>query len=186
MEINMINSTSKNVYDKSIRRGKLGFLVELYLRNHGKNDAKQNIVREDVNGCYISPFIKQEISFFEVSVQKEKEKYEKSIMKIQAEIEMTQAKIDEKKIWVNDVLYANEEKNIEQSIAIIKARNLELSILAQKEHEIMQIRCEQIYNILLARIAVYWSGVLKANKDIKNIPPVFIIDDYLSDWKIKE
>ena len=107
-------------------------------------------------------------------------------MKIQAEIEMTQAKIDEKKIWVNDVLYANEEKNIEQSIAIIKARNLELSILAQKEHEIMQIRCEQIYNILLARIAVYWSGVLKANKDVKNIPPVFIIDDYLSDWKIKE
>lgn len=173
----MIKSTSKNVYDKSIKRGKLGFFVELYLRNHGKNDAKQNVVREDVKGCYISPFIKKEISFFEVVVQKEKEKYEKSIMKIQTEIEMTQAKLD--------ALSVNEEKNIEQSIAIIKARKIELSILAQKEYEIMQIRCEQIYNILLARIAVYWSGVLKANKNTKNIPSIFIIDGYLSDWKIR-
>lgn len=182
--------TNKNSYHRQLKNGKLKFFTVLYLRYRGKKDAKLHIIRTNEKGQYFSPFIAQEIHLYTAAVKLEQEVFINTLIQAQIQIKLAQlqstAKETQKQHYQNsdNELSGNERlHDLEQSITAINSQEQEMSLLKKREKEILQLRCDQLYNILLAKLSVYWSGVLKANSKEQVIPPIFVIDDYLPDIK---
>lgn len=187
----MVNRTSKNSYYKQIRNGKLRLFTVLYLRHRGKKDAKLHIVRTNEKGQYISPFIVQEIHLYTAAVKLEQEIFINTLIQDQIQIELAQlqatAKEAQKQQYQNpDNTLSDKEMfhDLECSITAINSQEREMLLLKKREKEILQLRCDQLYNILLAKLSVYWSGVLKITGEGQTVPPIFTIDDYLPDIKM--
>ena len=163
----------------------------LYLRYRGKKDAKLHIIRTNEKKQYVSPFIVQEIYLYTAAVKLEQEIFLNTLIQSQIQIELAQLQATAKEIQKQQ--YQNRDStlsdneglhDLDRSITAINSREQEMSLLKKREKEILQLRCDQLYNILLAKLSVYWSGVLKANNEEQTIPPVFAIDDYLPNIKI--
>lgn len=187
----MANTTNKNSYYRQLKNGKLRFFTVLYLRYRGKKDAKLHIIRTNEKEQYISPFIVQEIYLYMAAVKLEQEIFLNTLIQAQIQIELAQlqatAKEAQKQQYQsNDITLSDNERfhDLERSITAINFQEQEMSLLKKREKEILQLRCDQLYNILLAKLSVYWSGVLKANNEEQTIPPIFTIDDYLPNIKI--
>lgn len=54
-------------------------------------------------------------------------------------------------------------------------------IIAKKEYDITYIRCTQLYELLLARLSAYWTGVLRYDSKKMIIPPYFPYENLLSE-----
>lgn len=54
-------------------------------------------------------------------------------------------------------------------------------IISKKEHDITYIRCSQLYELLLARLSAYWTGVLRYDSTEMAIPPYFPYENLLSE-----
>lgn len=182
----MANTTNKNFYYRQLKNGKLRFFTVLYLRYRGKKDAESHIIRTNEKGQYISPFIAQEIYLYTAAVKLEQEIFINTLIQSQIQIELAHlqatAKETQKQQYQNpDNTLSDNEKfhELERSITAINSQEQEVSLLKKREKEILQLRCDQLYNILLAKLSVYWSGVLKANSEEQIIPPIFAIDEYL-------
>lgn len=182
----MANTNNKNSYYRQLKNGKLKFFTVLYLRYRGKKDAELHIIRANEKGQYISPFIAQEIHLYEAAVKLEQEVFINTLIQDQIQIKLAHlqatAKETQKQQYQNtdNTLSDNERfHDLERSITAINSQEQEMSLLKRREKEILQLRCDQLYSILLAKLSVYWSGVLKANSEEQTIPPVFVIDDYL-------
>lgn len=176
-----MKKTSKNAYFKQLKNGRLKFLTKLYLHHCGKRDARKKAVREDENGFYVSPFIYQEIHLYNLAHQLEEERLTSSIMPTQAKIDVFQLQIERKEQSPSGTLNNPEssgQSNLgsEQAIGILKAKRQELLLLKNKEMEIGQLRSNQLYSMLQAKIAAYWDGVLQAYGDDPKIPPIVTID----------
>ena len=125
------------------------------------------------------------------AVKLEQEIFLNTLIQAQIQIELAQlqatAKEAQKQQYQsNDITLSDNERfhDLERSITAINFQEQEMSLLKKREKEILQLRCDQLYNILLAKLSVYWSGVLKANNEEQTIPPIFTIDDYLPNIKI--
>lgn len=184
-------NNNKNSYYRQLKNGKLKFFTVLYLRYRGKKDAKLHIIRANEKGQYISPFITQEIHLYSAAVKLEQEIFINTLIQDQIQIELAHlqatAKETQKQQFQNsdNTLSDNERfHDLERSITAINSQEQEMSLLKKREKEILQLRCDQLYNILLAKLSVYWSGVLKANSKEQIIPPIFAIDDYLPNIKM--
>lgn len=187
----MANTNNKNSYYRQLKNGKLKFFTVLYLRFRGKKDAELHIIRANEKGQYISPFIAQEIHLYEAAVKLEQEVFINTLIQDQIQIKLAHlqatAKETQKQQYQNtdNTLSDNERfHDLERSITAINSQEQEMSLLKRREKEILQLRCDQLYSILLAKLSVYWSGVLKANSEEQTIPPVFVIDDYLPNIKM--
>lgn len=187
----MANTNNKNSYYRQLKNGKLKFFTVLYLRYRGKKDAELHIIRANEKGQYISPFIAQEIHLYEAAVKLEQEVFINTLIQDQIQIKLAHlqatAKETQKQQYQNtdNTLSDNERfHDLERSITAINSQEQEMSLLKRREKEILQLRCDQLYSILLAKLSVYWSGVLKANSEEQTIPPVFVIDDYLPNIKM--
>lgn len=187
----MANTTNKNSYYKQLKNGKLKFFTALYLQYRGKKDAKLHIVRTNEKKQYISPFITQEIHLYTVAVKLEQERFINTLIQAQVQIESAQLQVVTKETKKQEYqnsnsTFSDNEKfhDLEQAITAINSQEQEMSLLKRREKEILKLRCDQLYNILLAKISVYWSGVLKANSKEQIIPPIFSIDDYLPNIKM--
>lgn len=172
---------SRNAYFKQLKNGRLKFPIKLYLHYCGRRDARKKIIREDASGDYLSPFICREIHLYNLAYQIEKENLISSIMPTEAESEVFQLQIDRREEMVEKkehTVESTEKVNLdfEQPIAILKAKKLELSFLKNREEEITQLRCNQLYNILQARILTYWEGALQVSDDNLKTSPVVTID----------
>ena len=173
--------TSKNAYFKQLKNGRLKFLTKLYLHHCGKRDARKKAVREDENGFYVSPFIYQEIHLYNLALQFEEERLTCSVMPTQAKIDVFQLQIERKQQLPDRTLNIPEPLGYnhlgsEQAVGILKAKSQELLLLKNKDMEIWQLRNNQLYSMLHAKIAVYWGGVLQAYGDDPKIPPIVAID----------
>lgn len=187
----MANTKNRNSYYRQLKNGKLKFFTVLYLRYRGKKDAKLHIIRTNEKKQYVSPFIVQEIYLYTAAVKLEQEIFLNTLIQSQIQIELAQLQATAKEIQKQQ--YQNRDStlsdneglhDLDRSITAINSREQEMSLLKKREKEILQLRCDQLYNILLAKLSVYWSGVLKANNEEQTIPPVFAIDDYLPNIKI--
>ncbi|MCM1285892.1 MAG: hypothetical protein NC213_05035 [Acetobacter sp.] len=56
-------------------------------------------------------------------------------------------------------------------------------LISKKEYDVTYVRCSQLYQLLLARLAAYWTGALRHDKEKKKFPPVFPYEDILSTLK---
>lgn len=72
---------------------------------------------------------------------------------------------------------------LNQSIETISADTQKYSLLVDKEVEVTQIRCNQLRDILIAKLSAYWTGTLRCGDDSREIPPIFAIDDLLAEIK---
>lgn len=189
----MADTINKNPYFRQLRNGKLKFFTVLYLRYRGKKDAKSHIIRKNEIDQYISPFITQEIQLYTIAVKFEQEAFINTLIQTQTQINLAQlqasAKEAQKEQYYDpDNLLSDIEKpyDLEQSLTAIKAQGQTMLLLKEKEQAVLQLRCDQLYNILLAKISVYWSGVLKAAMEEEAFPPVLSIDNYLPDIQMPD
>lgn len=74
----------------------------------------------------------------------------------------------------------------------IKCSKIDLSnsiiankIISKKEYDITYIRCTQLYELLLARLSAYWTGVLRYDSEKMVIPPCFPYENLLSELSIQ-
>lgn len=176
----MMKISSKNAYFKQLKNGRLKFITRLYLHHCGRRDARKKTVREDENGFYISPFICQEIHLYNFALQIEKERLASIIMPTQAKIDVFNLQITQKTKLVDNAPDAPKSithynLDSEQAIAILKAKQTELSLLKDTEMEIGELRNDQLYSILQAKISAYWEGVLQVCGDDPKIPPIAAI-----------
>ena len=192
----MKNVTNRNAYYKQLKNGKLRFITNLYLRHCGKKDVKLHIIRKNEKEHYISPFIMREIHLYTVAIKMEQEAFINTLIQDQIQIKLVQLKAAEKEIqkqqYNNTGIFSLGNRDLENkefhdlasSITAINSQKEEMLLLKRREQEILRLRCDQLYNILFAKISAYWSGVLRANKDEPTIPPVFTIDTYIPDLEI--
>lgn len=68
-----LSPSPKDVKRKRLRYKKINFITVFLLRRRGRKDKKKKILRPDVNGNFISPFIIQEVSLCYQSIEAEKE-----------------------------------------------------------------------------------------------------------------
>lgn len=155
------------VYSKVLRQGKLGIFTELYLRFRGKRDYLLGVVCKTGEGVYSSPFIEQEKNFLEMAIRKEQERLERGMIKNRIGIEIAEVQIEEMSqkgtIFERCSDVNREEILIKQSKTSLSIRQKELRAYVRLENNIMDLRCEELYHIVLARIDAYWSGVLQAS-----------------------
>lgn len=61
-------------------------------------------------------------------------------------------------------------------------------LISQKEYDVTYVRCSQLYQLLLARLAAYWTGALRQDRKKKELPPAFPYENILStlDKQLKE
>ncbi len=187
----MADKTKRNSYYRQLKNGKLKFFTELYLRYRGKMDARLHIIRQNEQGQYISPFIEQEIHLYVAAVKLEQETFIDTLIQAQIHIELAQLQVATKEIQKQ--LYHNPNNtfsdngkfhDLDRSITAINSQEQEISLLKKRAQEILQLRCDQLYNILLAKVSVYWSGALKGDSEEQVIPPNFTVDDYLPNIKM--
>lgn len=179
-----MKNPSKNAYFKQLKNGRLKFLLRLYLRYCGRRDARKKIIREDVSGVYLSPFICHEIYLYNVAFQIEEEYFINSTLYVESDSEVFQLQIGQREQMIgkieNDMTsFDNETLDFEKSITILKAKKLELSHYRDKEEKIKELRCCQLYNILQAKISAYWDGVLQVCGEDLKISPIVIIDQLI-------
>lgn len=171
----MMRMTGENPYLRQLRNGKLKLSERIYLYYCGKRDGKFQILKKEDE--YTSPFIARETYLFLAAVKSEQEIFTKKILHIQAQIEL--AKIQEcnketqKKNYQNckdASLIDNKNVNFERAIAAIRSQEGKMLLTIEKEKKVLKLRCDQLYNILLARLSVYWSGVLKKSEEQIALP----------------
>ena len=155
-----------NTYFKQLKNGHLKLFLILYLRWRGKKDASDKIIRVNEEGIYVSPFIYHEIYLYNLALHVEEERHVRSIMATQTEIEIFRLQIEQKENLPDS----------EHTIMVLTAKKQELQYLKSQEIEINQLHCQQIYNILRAKISAYWNGVLHADKNNSKIPSMIDID----------
>lgn len=171
----------ENVYYKQLKNGRLKLLIKLYLRYCGKRDARKKVIRKNADGEYLSPFICREIHLYNLAFRVEEERFIRAISLTEADSQVFQLQIDRKEELIGKIqndtgLSFDERVGLEQPITILEAKRLELSFFKEKEEKIKQLRCEQLYCILQARILSYWEGVLQVYGEDVKIPPIASIE----------
>ena len=198
----MDENNLRNPYFKQLKRGKLGMFEEIYLRYCGKRDYKRGVVRKDENNQYMSPFIEQEKNILGVAIRKEEEILKRTIVASQIGISIVESQkegmIKKGKILEDNPDIYPDTSLGEKKLRIVKAdlpleiREKELKVHKNLENVIMRIRCQETTHIVLARIAVYWSGVLYSasknnkNDDFKNMPMTYIDGNELLNQYFKD
>lgn len=64
-------------------------------------------------------------------------------------------------------------ENLNNFIETLLSKKQRYDLLIDKEIEITKLRCRQLYDILIAKLSTYWTGVLIAENNSNEIPPLF-------------
>lgn len=144
---------SENAYLRQCRKGRLNFLIRLYLYHRGKHDARKNIVLADGQGIYSSPYIYQEIQTYMLALQTEKARLYDSTTSARTGISVFQLQIQQSATRQSPQHTDYEKDSTEQTIAILETRKQELTSYINTEEELGSLRGEQLGSVLRAKIA---------------------------------
>lgn len=190
-------SIQNKINRKPIKGKKIGCIMSIYLQYCGKRDYKKGVIRKN-SEQYTSPFIQKETSLCLVDIQNEIKMLNEVIINILIDIRNSQLKIHNKNKYIknlseqcsdekSDIIdndRVTEDKILETlniSIDIIESFEQSNILFYKKELNITRIRCIQLYDILVAKLSVYWTGVLKKDKKSLDISPLLNVQDLLSD-----
>ena len=138
-----------------------------------------------------------EISAIDIYIEQTKEQIGRIQQTILPDIDGTNKPVignDEDHSEIIETYYEKEQKarvsakvaqvnDLKCSIANNKARKEQKLKCKENEIEITKVRCYQLYELLKARLSVYWTGVLKADSSnsITSMPAILKVDDLMQE-----
>lgn len=171
----MKRKIGRNQYLRQLRNGKLKLSERICLYYCGKRDGKLQIIKEEDE--YTSPFISQETHLFLAAIKSEQEVFAKKILYAQEQIELAKIQEHNKESQKKNYqdcrsvsLDDNFNVNFERAIATIRSQEQKMLLIKEREKKVLKLRCDQLYNVFLAKLSVYWSGVLKKSKEQIPLP----------------
>lgn len=204
---------------------KVGFYTEWRLKRLGRNDCSKNVIRQDNDGRFSSPFLKKEISLCMAAIQKEKETLYMHLAEIDTNIAIQQLRVKRREECINRIqnditnaerlellAEASDDMNVSsfnynptaytrsECYASVLAKTNQIDNLSKSVEnssikiernlkdskcklEVTKSRCQQLYELLNARLSMYWAGVLEAEPlgTSVTIPPIFDIGELTHD-----
>lgn len=184
--------------NKIVRQENNQYIAPIF--NKEINLALIAVQREKERFFNIEADIKSKIGAMEIALENKNEQI-KNVSEQKEELGENWEKIrfngEQKEVLDDDVLQLyrkNEEKihiiskaarlqNLNSDIMNVETKKQRYEILLEKEKEITELRCQQYYELLIARLNAYWEGVLYENASTEDISPLFCIDDLLIELK---